>query len=67
MTVKKTESIWDDIASLILNFLKKHWWKLGILIFLAGVAVSSFSIKIGNTEIKKGQAPIDGLKKHDAR
>jgi len=62
MSTEKTESIWDDIAKIIVNFLKKHWWKLAVVLIAAGVAISSFSIKIGNTEIKKGEAPISKIK-----
>jgi len=58
MTTKKTDSIWDDIAELVLNFMKNHWWKLGLVLLLAGMALSSFKFKAGPVEIEKGQVPL---------
>jgi len=61
MSIKK--STWDDIANKVISFLKYHWWKFALILISVGIAISSFSIKIGNAEIKKGQVPLDQIKR----
>jgi len=67
MAVKKTESIWDDIVSMILNFLKKYWKSVTIMVcfilLAAGIALSPLKIKAGNVEIDKGKADIGQFKR----
>lgn len=59
MTVKKTESIWDDIADIVTKFLAKHWWKIAALIFILGLGISSIDIRCGKASLKKGEVDLN--------
>ena len=62
MTVKKTESIWDDLLSMVLKFLKDHWWKIAALVFILGLGISSIDIRCGKASLKKGEVDLKQLK-----
>lgn len=58
MRKKKNEINDIDTAFELGAFAIQNWWKLVTIIAVAGLAVTGFSLKCGNNEIKKDQINI---------
>ena len=44
-----------EVIAFFISFLERHWWKLAILILLAGLAITGFTLKCGDIELHKDQ------------